>query len=73
MAMPNNLQGSASIDLPSIHISANYDPDEISHGQMLHATAVIGIFKNSLSTTLLNHVIIIQKVFMTVSSTEFCS
>ena len=65
--MPNNLPSAAAIDMPSILISGQYDPHDIDNGQMLHTTAVIGMFKHELTTDLLNHLIIIQKVFMKVS------
>lgn len=64
--MPDHLQNAAAIDLPSVHISGYYYPQDINSNQILNATAVIGIFKRKLTTSLLNHLISIQKVFMKV-------
>ncbi|XP_045469148.1 transmembrane protein KIAA1109 isoform X3 [Harmonia axyridis] len=75
-----NLPSEASISLPAIHVSAEYIPenavlgprnDQREHegavfkpGGYLNAKADIGIFKHSLTTDLLNHLVFVQKVFM---------
>ncbi|XP_046477858.1 bridge-like lipid transfer protein family member 1 isoform X1 [Neodiprion pinetum] len=73
-----NLPSEASIELPKVHVSAEYIQDGSSNlndskiadgvvlrqGSYLSATADIGIFEHSLTTDLLNHLVFVQKVFM---------
>ena len=77
-----NLPSSANVDLPQIHVSAEYMEDMNSgkttdlrsesfadgivlrKGSYLNATADIGSFEHSLTTDLLNHLLLVQKVFM---------
>ncbi|XP_011301889.1 uncharacterized protein KIAA1109 isoform X7 [Fopius arisanus] len=73
-----NLPSEASIELPKVHVSAEYIQDGSSslndskladgvvlkQGSYLNATADIGVFENSLTTDLLNHLVFVQKVFM---------
>ncbi|XP_006618311.1 transmembrane protein KIAA1109 isoform X10 [Apis dorsata] len=73
-----NLPSEASIELPKVHVSAEYIQDGNSNindskladgvvlrqGSYLSATADIGIFEHSLTTDLLNHLVFVQKVFM---------
>lgn len=75
-----NLPSEASISLPAIHVSAEYIPENavlglrndhreqegavFKQGGYLNAKADIGIFKHSLTTDLLNHLVFVQKVFM---------
>ncbi|XP_031778300.1 transmembrane protein KIAA1109 homolog isoform X4 [Nasonia vitripennis] len=73
-----NLPSEASIELPKVHVSAEYIQDGGSNlndskiadgvvlrqGNYLSATADIGIFEHSLTTDLLNHLVFVQKVFM---------
>ncbi|XP_063974640.1 bridge-like lipid transfer protein family member 1 isoform X5 [Diachasmimorpha longicaudata] len=73
-----NLPSEASIELPKVHVSAEYIQDGTSslndskladgvvlkQGSYLNATADIGVFENSLTTDLLNHLVFVQKVFM---------
>ncbi|XP_065578984.1 bridge-like lipid transfer protein family member 1 isoform X2 [Artemia franciscana] len=67
---------SACISLPSIHGEAEYLQESISSdksleskmvlrkGGYIKATADIGILEHSLTTDLLNHLVLVQKVFM---------
>ncbi|KAK9874269.1 hypothetical protein WA026_002622 [Henosepilachna vigintioctopunctata] len=75
-----NLPSEASISLPAIHVSAEYVPENavlvhktdqrepegavFKPGGYLNAKADIGVFKHSLTTDLLNHLVFVQKVFM---------
>ncbi|KAH0953833.1 hypothetical protein HN011_011903 [Eciton burchellii] len=73
-----NLPSEASIELPKVHVSAEYVQDGSSNlndskladgvvlrqGSYLSATADIGVFEHSLTTDLLNHLVFVQKVFM---------
>ncbi|KAI5719957.1 hypothetical protein M8J76_017201 [Diaphorina citri] len=73
-----NLPSEASIDLPKIHVSAEYIQDggnrpgdipptegvTYRQGSYMSAVADIGIFEHSLTTDLLNHLVFVQKVFM---------
>ncbi|XP_043249927.1 transmembrane protein KIAA1109 isoform X1 [Colletes gigas] len=73
-----NLPSEASIELPKVHVSAEYIQDGSSNmndskladgvvlrqGSYLSATADIGTFEHSLTTDLLNHLVFVQKVFM---------
>nr|XP_031841602.1 transmembrane protein KIAA1109 isoform X3 [Nomia melanderi] len=73
-----NLPSEASIELPKVHVSAEYVQDGsnnmndskladgviLRQGSYLSATADIGVFEHSLSTDLLNHLVFVQKVFM---------
>ncbi|KAK6639579.1 hypothetical protein RUM43_007852 [Polyplax serrata] len=72
-----NLPSEASIDLPKVHVSAEYVQDGkntaetklvdgvvLREGSYLNATADIGKFEHSLTTDLLNHLVFVQKVFM---------
>ncbi|KAF7987765.1 hypothetical protein HCN44_003628 [Aphidius gifuensis] len=73
-----NLPSEASIELPKVHVSAEYIQDGtntlnenkiadgvvLRQGNYLSATADIGIFEHSLTTDLLNHLVFVQKVFM---------
>ncbi|GFU08719.1 transmembrane protein KIAA1109 [Trichonephila clavipes] len=77
-----NMPSSASVDLPLVHISAEYIQDPTStntttnklesftdgvvlcQGSYLSALAEIGSFEHSLTTDLLNHLVLVQKVFM---------
>ncbi|XP_076663218.1 transmembrane protein KIAA1109 homolog tweek isoform X12 [Andrena cerasifolii] len=73
-----NLPSEASIELPKVHVSAEYIQDGSSNmndskladgvvlrqGSYLSATADIGAFEHSLTTDLLNHLVFVQKVFM---------
>lgn len=73
-----NLPSEASIDLPKVHVSAEYvqqddkntndsklvDGVVLREGSYLNATADIGKFEHSLTTDLLNHLVFVQKVFM---------
>nr|XP_033335326.1 transmembrane protein KIAA1109 homolog isoform X11 [Megalopta genalis] len=73
-----NLPSEASIELPKVHVSAQYVQDGSSNmndskladgvvlrqGSYLSATADIGVFEHSLTTDLLNHLVFVQKVFM---------
>lgn len=78
------MPSSASVDLPLVHISAEYIQDPASanitnnklesftdgvvlcQGSYLSAIAEIGSFEHSLTTDLLNHLVLVQKVFMKV-------
>ena len=74
-----NLPSEASIDLPNVHITAEYIQDErqepgptieeadgsiLSVGNYLKAEADIGELEHWLTTDLLNHLVFVQKVFM---------
>ncbi|KAJ8666820.1 hypothetical protein QAD02_008482 [Eretmocerus hayati] len=73
-----NLPSEASIELPKVHVSAEYIQDGgsslndskiadgvvLRQGSYLSATADIGVFEHSLTTDLLNHLVFVQKVFM---------
>ncbi|RWS28252.1 hypothetical protein B4U80_06054, partial [Leptotrombidium deliense] len=80
LASESNLPSSASVSLPPIHVSAEYMEDSIKSdnrrsesfadgivlrkGSFLNALADIGSFEHSLTTDLLNHLLLVQKVFM---------
>ena len=83
MSTPSTLPSSASVDLPPIHIHADYRPhsadtleaDEglteglvLREGHYLNAVAEVGAFEHSLTTDLLNHLVFVQKVFMKVNT-----
>ncbi|KAL1138267.1 hypothetical protein AAG570_009956 [Ranatra chinensis] len=72
-----NLPSEASIELPKVHVSAEYVQDSntsvegqfgdgvvLRQGNYLSAVADIGVFEHSLTTDLLNHLVFVQKVFM---------
>ena len=72
-----NLPSEASIDLPNVHITAEYIQDErqgaaqveddgaiLSVGNYFKAEAHIGELEHCLTTDLLNHLVFVQKVFM---------
>ncbi|XP_063234537.1 bridge-like lipid transfer protein family member 1 isoform X2 [Bacillus rossius redtenbacheri] len=72
-----NLPSEASIELPKVHVSAEYIQDGnnaieaqfadgvvLRQGSYLSAVADIGVFEHSLTTDLLNHLVFVQKVFM---------
>nr|CAD7425599.1 unnamed protein product [Timema monikensis] len=72
-----NLPSEASIELPQVHVSAEYIQDGsnsleaqfadgvvLRQGSYLSAVADIGVFEHSLTTDLLNHLVFVQKVFM---------
>ncbi|XP_069702783.1 bridge-like lipid transfer protein family member 1 isoform X3 [Periplaneta americana] len=72
-----HLPSEASIELPKVHVSAEYiqdgnNPREaqfadgvvLRQGSYLSAVADIGVFEHSLTTDLLNHLVFVQKVFM---------
>lgn len=70
-----NLPSRASVDLPPVHVSAEYVQDPgpsqkdadgvvLRRGSYLSALAEIGTFEHSLTTDLLNHLVLVQKVFM---------
>ncbi|XP_050315619.1 transmembrane protein KIAA1109 isoform X2 [Anthonomus grandis grandis] len=72
-----NLPSEASIALPAVHVIAEYIPETTANGLRnpegvvfrqggyLNANADIGVFEHSLTTDLLNHLVFVQKVFMT--------
>ena len=74
--LETNLPSEASINLPVVHISAEYIQDErqgqqsqsdgsiLSLGSYLKADAEIGELEHCLTTDLLNHLVFVQKVFM---------
>ncbi|CAH1406051.1 unnamed protein product [Nezara viridula] len=75
--MEANLPSEASIELPQVHVSAEYVQDTntslegqfgdgvvLRHGNYLSASAEIGVFDHSLTTDLLNHLVFVQNVFM---------
>lgn len=73
-----NLPSEASIDLPKVHVKAEYVQDDgkgpsssngpdgsiLSKGNYLSADAQIGELEHCLTTDLLNHLVFVQKVFM---------
>ncbi|KAM7291722.1 transmembrane protein KIAA1109, partial [Ixodes scapularis] len=71
-----NLPSRASVELPPVQVAAEYlqDPGSPSQrdadgvvlrrGSYLSALAEIGTFEHSLTTDLLNHLVLVQKVFM---------
>ncbi|XP_036364401.1 transmembrane protein KIAA1109 homolog isoform X4 [Octopus sinensis] len=73
-----SIPSSASIDLPPIHVYADYrhhkatstnsdnltDGLVLKEGGYLNAVAEVGMLEHSLTTDLLNHVVFVQKVFM---------
>ncbi|XP_075226335.1 transmembrane protein KIAA1109 homolog tweek [Lycorma delicatula] len=72
-----NLPSEASIELPKVHVSAEYVQDGsntrdghfadgvvLRQGNYISAVADIGVFEHSLTTDLLNHLVFVQKVFM---------
>ncbi|XP_025405724.1 uncharacterized protein KIAA1109 isoform X4 [Sipha flava] len=75
-----NLPSEASLELPKVHVSAEYildgglktgenqfsgtDGAVLRQGNYLSAVADIGVFEQSLTTDLLNHLVFVQKVFM---------
>ncbi|XP_039287951.1 LOW QUALITY PROTEIN: transmembrane protein KIAA1109 [Nilaparvata lugens] len=72
-----NLPSEASIELPKVHVQAEYVQDGAStrdgnfadgvvlrQGNYISAVADIGVFEHSLTTDLLNHLVFVQKVFM---------
>ncbi|XP_066144647.1 bridge-like lipid transfer protein family member 1 isoform X4 [Euwallacea fornicatus] len=71
-----NLPSEASIALPAVHVVAEYIPETAANGLRnpegvvfrqggyLNANADIGVFEHSLTTDLLNHLVLVQKVFM---------
>ncbi|XP_050533025.1 transmembrane protein KIAA1109 homolog isoform X6 [Daktulosphaira vitifoliae] len=77
-----NLPSEACLELPKVHVSAEYildgglktgenqfsgtgkDGAVLRQGNYLSAIAEIGIFEQSLTTDLLNHLVFVQKVFM---------
>ena len=75
-SLDTNLPSEASIDLPKVHVSAEYIQDEsrgpacavapdgsvISQGSYLSAEAEIGNLEHCLTTDLLNHLVFVQKV-----------
>ena len=79
---PSNLPSEASIDLPHVHIHADYrlhnaesanteegltsDGLTLREGNYFNAVAEVGTFEHSLTTDLLNHLVFVQKVFMKV-------
>lgn len=75
LQITENLPPSASIELPQVHVGAEYLQDSVKtegfvdgvvlcRGNYLSAVAEIGIFEHSLTTDLLNHLVFVQKVFM---------
>ena len=74
--LETNLPSEASINLPVVHISAEYIQDErqgqqsqsdgsiLRLGSYLKADAEIGELEHCLTTDLLNHLVFVQKVFM---------
>ncbi|KAL3880212.1 hypothetical protein ACJMK2_032469 [Sinanodonta woodiana] len=73
-----SIPSSASIDLPPIHVHADYRHHRanasvtetltegliLKEGNYLNAVAEVGMFEHSLTTDLLNHLVFVQKVFM---------
>ncbi|XP_065930909.1 bridge-like lipid transfer protein family member 1 isoform X3 [Magallana gigas] len=73
-----SLPSEAEIELPPIHMYADYRPHKqgetpsdklgeglvLKEGDFLHAVAEIGMLEHSLTTDLLNHLVFVQKVFM---------
>lgn len=80
-----SLPSEAEIELPPIHMYADYRPHKqgettsdklgegliLKEGDFLHAVAEIGMLEHSLTTDLLNHLVFVQKVFMKVTSILF--
>lgn len=75
LQITENLPPSASIELPQVHVGAEYLQDSVKtegfvdgvvlcRGNYLSAVAEIGVFEHSLTTDLLNHLVFVQKVFM---------
>lgn len=86
VSTPITLPSSASVDLPPIHIHADYrqhSADTLStdgglteglvlrDGNYINAVAEVGAFEHSLTTDLLNHLVFVQKVFMKVNFLSF--
>ena len=79
--METSIPSSASIDLPPIHVYADYRQYKanapisealteglmLKEGNYLNGVAEVGMFEHSLTTDLLNHLVFVQKVFMKVS------
>ena len=76
LQITENLPPSASIELPQVHVGAEYLQDSatteefvdgvvLCRGNYLSAVAEIGTFEHCLTTDLLNHLVFVQKVFMT--------
>ncbi|KAH8040930.1 hypothetical protein HPB51_013100 [Rhipicephalus microplus] len=73
-----NLPSRASVELPPVQVAAEYLQDPggpsqrdadgvvLRRGSYLSALAEIGTFEHSLTTDLLNHLVLVQKVFMKV-------
>ncbi|KAK3599977.1 hypothetical protein CHS0354_012630 [Potamilus streckersoni] len=73
-----SIPSSASIELPPIHVHADYRHHRanasvtetlteglmLKEGNYLNAVAEVGMFEHSLTTDLLNHLVFVQKVFM---------
>lgn len=71
-----NLPSRASVELPPVQVAAEYLQDPggpsqrdadgvvLRRGSYLSALAEIGTFEHSLTTDLLNHLVLVQKVFM---------
>ena len=78
--METSIPSSASIDLPPIHVYADYrhyranapvsealtEGLMLKEGSYLNGVAEVGMFEHSLTTDLLNHLVFVQKVFMKV-------
>ena len=75
LQITENLPPSASIELPQVHVGAEYLQDSakteefvdgvvLCRGNYLSAEAEIGTFEHCLTTDLLNHLVFVQKVFM---------
>lgn len=75
LQITENLPPSASIELPQVHVGAEYLQDSakteefvdgvvLCRGNYLSALAEIGVFEHCLTTDLLNHLVFVQKVFM---------
>lgn len=75
------MPSSASIDLPPMHMDAEYRPQtagdvsdilsdhrlSLREGHYLDCVATVGQFEHQLSTDLLNHLVLVQKVFVKVN------
>ncbi|CAL4235343.1 unnamed protein product, partial [Meganyctiphanes norvegica] len=72
-----HLPSSASLDLPQVHVEAEFIQDDatqmeqhaaagmvLREGSYLSAVAEIGALERCLTTDLLNHLVFVQKVFM---------
>ncbi|KAH7986246.1 hypothetical protein HPB49_026060 [Dermacentor silvarum] len=82
-----NLPSRASVELPPVQVAAEYLQDPggpsqrdadgvvLRRGSYLSALAEIGTFEHSLTTDLLNHLVLVQKVFMKAhpARSPFCS